>query len=554
VAQTVSTPPRRSPARRVADRLGLDLVELTCLVLLCGVSVAVLLPLLTRGRPLSGADGLFPADQLQYFTWIREASNHVLIGNLFDLAPGERSFFHPGFLLTGVVHAVTGIGIPWVYLILWKPVTIALLFWGALRYIRRFLPAGGQRHTALVLALFAVMPTVAIVAWTGWGGRPRQYTFDFISGEMWTGQYLWGYLFTGIAVGLMPFVLLAVERWRDGRAGTRTLVLAALGASIVMFLQPWQGATLCGIVVGVEVWRRLRTGEPLRWGLLAIPLAAAPPAVYYWLLSHYDAAWKLAGESNAAGAQPEWSWPWWTIALTLLPLALPAALAYRLPARTWQDVALRLWPFAAAAVYLQPAGTFPYHSLQGIALPLSVLAVQGVVALRERRGFSLRPAWVVAALAVMTLPGFAHKLSVAADNVHMGADPYFIFPDEQKALRALENDPRAGGVLAPLYSGFLVPYTTGRETYVGALSWSPDWRSRRTKADALFEGRLVGAPALEFVRSTRARFLYADCRKLADLTALLGPELERVDRYGCATVYVLRERPYMSQAAGPPDS
>ena len=85
-----------------------------------------------------------------------------------------------------------------------------------------------------------------------------------------------------------------------------------------------------------------------------------------------------------------------------------------------------------------------------------------------------------------------------------------------------------------------------------ALSWSPDFRDRRTKADALFEGRLVGERALDFVRSTRARFLYADCRELADLSALLRPELERVDRYGCATVYVLRERPYMAQAAGPP--
>jgi hypothetical protein len=161
---------------------------------------------------------------------------------------------------------------------------------------------------------------------------------------------------------------------------------------------------------------------------------------------------------------------------------------------------------------------------------------------------------VVAALVVMVVPGFAHKLEVAANNVHAGADPYFIFPDEQRALSALENDPRPGGVLAPLYSGFLIPYTTGRETYVGALSWSPDFRARRTKADALFEGRLVGPRALDFVRSTRARFLYADCRKLTDLTALLGPELERVDRYGCATVYVLRERPYMARAAGPPDS
>ena len=539
--------------QRLADRLGLDLVELGCLVVFAGISLAVLVPLLTRGRPLSGSDGLFPADQLQYFAWIRDASEHGLIGNRFDLAPGDRPFLHPGFLLTGVVHAVTGIGIPWVYMALWKPVAVGVLFVGALRYVRRLLPARGQRHAGLILALFAVMPTVAIVAWSDWGGNPRQYTFDFISGEMWTGQYLWGYLFTGIAVGLMPLVLLAVERWRAGEGGRWTLPLAALGTFLVMYLQPWQGATLCAIVLGVEAWRWLRSRERPAFGVLWLPAAALLPTVYYFLLSHYDAAWKLAGESNAAGAQPEWSWPWWAIVLTVLPLAVPAALAYRLPAPSWQDLAVRIWPLAALAVYVAPAGTFPYHSFQGLALPLSVLAVQGVVSLRSR-GLTLKPAWVVAVLFVMTVPGFAHKVEVAANNVHAGADPYFIFPDEERALAALEDDPRPGGVLAPLYSGFLIPYTTGRETYVGALSWSPDFRDRRTRADALFEGRLVGERALEFVRSTRARFLYADCRKLADLSGLLRPELERVDRYGCATVYVLRERPYMAQAAGPPDS
>ena len=554
MAQTVSTPVRRrSTVQRVADRLGLDPVELGCLLVFAGVSLAVLVPLLTRGRPLSGSDGLFPADQLQYFAWIRDASEHGLIGNRFDLAPGDRAFFHPGFLLTGVVHAVTGIGIPWVYLGLWKPVAVGLLFLGALRYVRRLLPAGGQRHAGLILALFAVMPTVAVVAWSGWGGNARQYTVDFISGEMWTGQYLWGYLFTGIAVGLMPLVLLAVERWRSGSGGRWTLPMAALGTFFVMFLQPWQGATLCAVALGVEAWRWVRGRERPAFGVLWLAAAALVPTVYYFLLSRYDEAWKLAGESNAAGAQPEWSWPWWAIVLTLLPLAAPAALAYRLPAPTWQDVAVRIWPLAALAVYLAPAGTFPYHSFQGLALPLAVLAVQGVVSLRAR-GLVLRPAWVVALLFVMTVPGFAHKLEVAADNVHAGADPYFIFPDEHRALDALEDDPRPGGVLAPLYSGFLVPYTTGRETYVGALSWSPDFRDRRTKADALFEGRLVGERALDFVRSTRARFLYADCRKLADLSGVLRPELERVDRYGCATVYVLRERPYMARAAGPPDS
>src|SRR3954453_11881001 len=175
MAQTVSKPARRrSSVQRIADRFGPDAVEPGCLVAFAGVSLAVLVPLLTRGRPLSGSDGLFPADQLQYFAWIRDSSEHVLIGNRFDLAPGDRAFFHPGFVITGLVHRVTGIGIPWVYIALWKPVAVGLLFVGALRYVRRLLPPGGQRHAGLILALFAVMPTVALVAWSGWGGNARQ--------------------------------------------------------------------------------------------------------------------------------------------------------------------------------------------------------------------------------------------------------------------------------------------------------------------------------------------------------------------------------------------
>ena len=108
------------------------------------------------------------------------------------------------------------------------------------------------------------MPASWLVAWSNWGGNPRQYTFDFISGEMWSGQYLWGYLMTAIAVFLMPLVLLAHERGRTG--------WAAAGALLVCWLQPWQGATLALIILGVAAWRR-------RLGLrdLAVAAATAPP-------------------------------------------------------------------------------------------------------------------------------------------------------------------------------------------------------------------------------------------------------------------------------------
>jgi hypothetical protein len=538
VIRSASPPSEGAPRPTGGPRtlpLGLDRFELAVLAVFAGLSLAVLAALLTKGRALTGADGVLASDQLQYFTWIREASEHGLIGNRYDFAPDDRTFLHPGFLLSGVVHAVTGISVPISYL-LWKPVAVVLAFAGALLYVRRLVPSGGARQAALVLALFAVMPASALVAWSNWGGNPRQYTFDFISGEMWTGQYLWGYLMTAVAVALMPLVLLGVERWRrDGR--TRTLVLSSLGALLVAWLQPWQGVTLAIVVFVTEVIAARRNGGRMSAAALAVPAAVAVPSAYYWALSQWDSAWELASESNAAGSQPTWSWPWWAIALTLAPLAVPAALAYRGGVRDWQEIAVRVWPFAALVVYLLPFGTFPYHSFQGLAIPLSILAVLGVVSVWPRPRLGI----VVAALLVMTLPGIAHKLEVAVNSVRAAGDPYFVFSGEQDAMDWLERDPRAGGVLAPAYGGHMLPYKTGREVYVGALSWTPDWEQRVADTQRLFEGAPAGRWARAFVRRTGARFIFVDCRPgLLDLAPVLEDTVEDVHRFGCASVYVVR--------------
>ncbi|MBJ7328863.1 MAG: hypothetical protein JHC95_03135 [Solirubrobacteraceae bacterium] len=535
---------------RTLARAGLDRVEGALLAALALLSVAVLIPLLAKGRTITGADGLLAADQLQYLTWIREASHHLLIGNLFDLAPGDRPFLHPLFAISGGLVAL-GFSLPVAYLALWKPVAVLVLFFGTQRYVRRFLPETGPRHTALVLALFGVMPASWIVAFSGWGGKPREYSFDFISGEMFSGGWLWGYLPTAIAVGLVPLVLLGVERWRRDESRAMPWLTAA-GALLVCWLQPWQGAELGLILVGVEAWRWRRDGERPRLGLIAVLGGIAIPAFYYLALSHFDPAWELAGEANARGAMEAWRWPWWAIVLVLLPLAVPAALAYlKIPATSWQDQAVRIWPFAILAVYLLPVGTFPYHAFQGLAIPLAILAVQGSLTVWR----TPKPAIVVGLLLLMTVPGIAHKLDVARNSIQSAGDPYWIFDGERAAMRALEDDPRPGGVLGASYAGYMLPAYTGRETYVGAMSWSPDWTERQRPANALVEGRLTGQEARDFVTSTNARFVFVDCRpNLAELTETLGPLLEAKRQYGCATVYELKARPEMARAAGAPDA
>jgi hypothetical protein len=148
---------------------------------------------------------------------------------------------------------------------------------------------------------------------------------------------------------------------------------------------------------------------------------------------------------------------------------------------------------------------------------------------------------VAAALAVMILPGTIHKFEVAVESVRAAGDPYFVFPGEQQAMDALEADPRKGGVLATAYDGHMLPFKTGREVWVGALSWTPHWVERVRVTRRLFEAGMPADDARRFVRSTGARFMFVDCRPgLRDLEAELRPLLEEVRRYDCATLYVLR--------------
>ena len=81
---------------------------------------------------------------------------------------------------------------------------------------------------------------------------------------------------------------------------------------------------------------------------------------------------------------------------------------------------------------------------------------------------------------------------------------------------------------------------TGRETYIGAGSWTPNADARREAAEDLFGGRLTSAEARALVRRSGARFLYSDCHGRANIDRIVRPFTDPPRRSGCATVYRVR--------------
>jgi hypothetical protein len=514
----------------------LDAFEAGVLTALFALAVAPLLGLLvrvwTQGGLVTGADGFLVADPLQYVNWIRQAGDHLAVANLYDLADGPHSFVHPGVVLSGLLHRL-GLSPVASYLV-WKPVAVAVLFAGALLVTRRFLERRDDRRLALVVALFFASPIAALIGWAGIGGNDVKFDVDFVTGELWPGTYLWGYLFTALAVGLVPLGLLAYERARNG-GGARPLAAAAACGLFSAWMQPWQGATFALVLVATELLC-LRRGRKLLAAAreLAAPLAAtAAPLVYYYVLSKSDASWELAGAVNDFPR-----WPLWVTVVGLLPLALPALFAYRLPAPDFGSLALRVWPLAGLLIFYQPAGTFPFHAFQGLSLPLSVLACIGLRRWLGERTVPLAPA--VAAVLVLCVVGMAYRANELREAVNLGRQPFFLEDGEHDALRRLADHPEPGGVLAPVYSGIVVPAYTGRETYIGAGSWTPGFQRRQEEMEALFDGRLTTEEARDLVRRTGAAFLYSDCHGRADIARIVRPFTEPPERFGCATLYRVR--------------
>ena len=469
----------------------------------------------------TGSDGLQTDDHLQYLAWVRDAGEHGLYSNRFDVVLDPRLFLHPMLALSGLLWKL-GVSVQLAYLA-WKPVAVVLLFAGFAAYIHRMIgPDRGARAAALALALFFLTPAAALVDWLDLGDIGFQFSTLVIGLEAFAGGYPWGGYTGTVAIAMVPIFLLAAERMLDpsrraGRSARAYALAAGVAGMFASWLHPWQGLTLLGIVAGLVAWGRFDR----RYLALAVPVAmTAAPLVYLFVLSHTDSAFATVAQPNDSSHFGLW------LLLALAPAAL-ALTGVRRPGADLGERMLLLWPVAALAVYFSLQQSWFYHAFGGLSLPLAVLAVRGW------RSVGLPRAVAVAAVVAATLFGMIFAVSKFRET----SDDHFLPESEARALDYLEDAPRDGPVLAVQRLGIAVPAFTGRQTWVGHYYWTPGYDDRRVRADDLFGGRLDPAGARALVLESRAAFVLARCEGSADLRPLLGDLVRDVRRFGCATVY-----------------
>lgn len=503
----------------------MDRFERGLLALFAALSMWVLAldlwQVVVHDRVWTGTDGLFIVDQMQYLAWIQSASHHLLASNLFVLRSTPSDYFQPAVAISGVIAAL-GLA-PWLSLLIWKPVAVIGIFLATRAYAVRSVEGTLARRAVLTLGLL-------------FGSFSVVFGSFGVVGDMMSSFLSWGYPFGLMALALIMFALLGYDRARSaGRVAWSPGLLGAVASA----LHPWQGELLILILAGAELvrWRECKRS----WRSLALPvvtvLLTGLPLVYYALLGHLDLSWNLARQASRH------TFPFWSIAVAAAPLALFAVVGYRGRPRDFVDLITRVWPLASLVIYLLSASALsatPLHAFTGITVPLSVLAVQGVL----RTGLPrLTRARQLGALAVAlgTIPANVCLLVEAPAFVAPSpGNANFITRDERDALAFLNRDPDQGGVLTQFYLGEAVPGRTGRHTLVGDCLWSePRCFPRSMTADALFDGSLPPPSARQFVRQSGARFVLASCKTHVDLASTLGPMLLSVRDFGCARIYEL---------------
>jgi hypothetical protein len=506
--------------RSKGSRLRLDRFELGVLAAFAAVSLWVialnLWQVVVDGRLWTGTDGLYLVDQLQYLAWVRDASHHVLVSNLFVLRPTPHDFFLPTVAISG---GLTALGVPaWLSLLLWKPVAVLGSFYAIRAYVGRVLPGRDAARAALALAIF-------------FGSFTIIYGSAGTIGDLFLGFLSWGYVFALMSLACLMAALLAQGRLRDaGRVGW---VPGALGA-LASLLHPWHGELLIVTVILAEVMLLGRGMHPRRIWLAALTvILTALPLLYYELLGRLDLSWQLARVAS------KHSFPLAAILLALAPLIIPALFARR--PRSFLAASAPAWVLASLVVYAvsaSGAAATPLHAFEGVTIPLAVLAVQGCQRVTWSRISHPRLAAGVL-IAAFTLPAVAYQIANARKLVaFQPARASFILPSENRALSFLAHDPTPGGVMARSYLGALVPAATGRHSYVGDCLWSePNCSGRLVTVRKLFTGGLSASAVRSIVRGSRARFLLADCRPTVDLARLLGPVIVAQHGFGCARVY-----------------
>jgi len=306
------------------------------------------------------------------------------------------------------------------------------------------------------------------------------------------------------AAALLAAGILLVLRTVRGE-GLATPLLAGLVWNALALIHP-QMIPIAGLFVAAWLGLRFTTRDrPRLRALLRVALSFALTGP----LLAYD-AWLLLKEPIVA----HWAQTWTHSAPDPVSLSLsegiPLLLAVVGLRQAWRNRAgvaglLGCWLVVVGLfLYLPNAASIQRRLLDGLYVPIALLAAQWLFAQRSPRPMPRRRVRLILALS-----GFSSLLVLAiAFEFALGAFPMiYESADTVAAFRWLESAPR-GGVLADPRTGLYIPGWTGQRTFVGHYSETVDYRQRGAEAGAILRAATPDADIIGFFERQQLRYLF----------------------------------------------
>lgn len=536
------------------------------------VGLVILVTLLITGIPYLYAYFAAPADQhfmgvalnipdhFQYFSWLRESQDKILVPNQLTPEYSTPLLFNFLWWTLGRIQAITGLDYRALYqitrILASAFVMIATYFFCGVVFTNR-----AKRWTAFLVATFmSGLGWILVVEKTLRRLPDINSPFAIYTSEPNTFLNMIAFPHFAIAAGLIALIFGVILLGQRSKSIRYAWLAAAL--SLLLSVQHAYDMFIIYPVIGLYalfIWIRDRKFPMYLFKLgVIVVLISMWPALQAFYITNADPVWKgVLAQFDNAGA--------WSPAPYLLPILMGIAwmlaiwaLDIRTPWRDRDDTHLFImaW-FLSHFILIYIPLNFQIHLFSGWQVIIGVLATIGLYTrvlpfLQKRfpnRSRASLIRWATVGLLALIIPTNLYLLAWRfldmrnawqESGTRTAEIRYFIPTSEYDALKFLETQVQGDDVvLASLDLGQFVPALTGARTFIGHWAQTLDFYGKRDLVSAFFNSALSDEDRQKIIETYNVTYVIYSPQeaKLGDYDPASASYLEAVYDTGGVRVF-----------------
>jgi len=499
-----------------------------------------------------------------HLAWARQAQDGALCTrDLFtteDLSTGTRAYFFNGLTwLIGNLARITGVPL----ILSFHLVRVAGAVWFLVEFYRlaTLVFAGTKREAATRVTALALAAFAAGAGWLAVLLPPLNVTCNFLDSptppvfttmpEAFAFNSAFAYPLNIVSYALLTYLfrLYLTATANTGRAHLIKIFLAALALSNIHTYDAFP----LGITVALCTlwnWRDPAPGEKSAAMFRAAAVLAAGlaiPILYQLFVFRESADFRVKALVPTAPPPPLYFAETFFVTAALGAIGLAAARGEG--SGNWRVLRqIAVWAVVALVSPYLPLA-FGRKMIEGIHLPLSLLAAGGLIALSNQISGKLwprlLPAMAVLVFALSPLQFLRFCWATAFDDAPSrwtdGQPPHYFLRPEWDALKAIDALPetkkQGHAVLCLWYLGAYGPRETGMTFYLSHWDETLHFTDKIGLTEGFLSGRMAPETARAFLRANRISYVIVSPfeREIGDINAPSGYDLRPVWSEGRGT-------------------